>query len=83
MKLLIQKQKKKKRTNNRDRTITSINAGSLTLADLFLSQIRSRERYNQSYHPKGANLRIIAGQKIQNILAKDRCSMVGLGLVVR
>lgn len=46
MKLLIQKQKKKKKkgANNRDGTITLINAGSLTLADLFLSQIRSRER---------------------------------------
>lgn len=38
------KKKKKKGTNNRDGTITLINAGSLTLADLFLSQIRSRER---------------------------------------
>lgn len=44
------KKKKKKGANNRDGTITLINAGSLTLADLFLSQIRSREReiYNQS-----------------------------------
>lgn len=38
------KKKKKKGTNNHDGTITLINAGSLTLADLFLSQIRSRER---------------------------------------
>lgn len=85
--------KKKKKKEGGDKPRWNNCAGSLTLIvnDIFLSQIRwgGREYNNQSYDPKGANLRIIAdGQKgMENIYWQKRCGEIGRGrtpsLVVR